>query len=114
MEPWRPGSGPCSSGERLACHALPGKQAKNGGKGGKSAGLRAERLAAAAAAGGVRVGDLEAAAHELVDEVDADAVQQGGVHRVHEELDAVGREGLLAGLGGLGELHPVGGAGAAA
>src|ERR1041385_8931628 len=60
-------------------------------------GLAAERLAAAAAAGGVGVADLEGAAHELVDEVDADAVEHAGVLRVDEELHAVGGEGLLAG-----------------
>src|SRR5262245_48042935 len=59
--------------------------------------LDVERLTAAARRRGVRILDREPAALHRVDEVDLGAVQIPDADRIHEELDAVRFEDLVAG-----------------
>src|SRR5262249_20949920 len=65
-----------------------------------------ERVAAAAGGGRVRVLDGESAPHQVFLVVDLGALQVAHAHRVHDDLDAVLLEDLVA-FGDLVEDHPV-------
>src|SRR5437899_1319115 len=66
-----------------------------------------EALATRTAVAHVRVVELEAGSHQAVHELDLGAGQQRQALRVHDQLDAMALEHLIAGAGSVAVLHEI-------
>src|SRR6266850_5085261 len=75
--------------------------------GGTAERLHAERAAAPARRGGVRVLDREAPAGHCIDEIDLGTLEVGDADRIDEEPDAVGLEHLVGGSAVFLDHQPV-------